>query len=207
MKKVLFGLVTNVVAGAVLTLASPAQATVVTFDDVSSGGKLASLSKYNPYDGLTWTNSWYLGDTAVNGYGNAAHSGTQFVSNGFGVNNLGVSSDKAFNLNGAWFATPATNGSKATWINISAYDATNQLIGSTGNIAINGTYSWVQASFANVSRLTVTRDKGWFVMDDLSISAIGPVAGPANPVPEPGTTALLAAGLLMTGVAAVRRKS
>ena len=203
MKKILIGFL----AGAVLTLVSPAQGAVLNFDDVSAGGKLSSLSKYNPYDGLSWTNSWYLGDTAVNGYGNAAHSGTQFVSNGFGVNNLGVSSDTAFNLNGAWFATPATNGSKATWINISAYDAANQLIGSTGNIAINGTYSWVQASFANVSRLAITRDKGWFVMDDLSISAIGPVVGPANPVPEPGSAVLLAAGLLMTGFAAARRKS
>ena len=200
MKKILTGFLT----GAVLALASPAQAAVVDFDDVSAGGKLSTLSKYNPYDGLSWTNSWFLGDTAVNGYSNGAHSGTQFVSNGFGVNNLGISSATAFNLNGAWFATPATNGSKATWINITAYDAANQLIGSTGNIAINGSYSWVQASFANVSRLTITRDKGWFVMDDLSVSAIGP--GP-SPVPEPGSLLLLTAGLLMTGFAAARRKS
>jgi hypothetical protein len=200
MKKILSGFL----AGAVLTLASPAHATVVDFDDVSAGGKLSTLSKYNPYEYLTWTNSWFLGDTAVNGYGNAAHSGTQFVSNGFGVNNLGISSATAFNLDGAWFATPATNGSKATWINISAYDAANHLIGSTGNIAINGTYSWVQAGFANVSRLTITRDKGWFVMDDLSMSAISPVP---SPVPEPGSVVLLAAGLLMTGFAATRRKS
>ena len=200
MKKLLIGFL----AGAVLTLASPAQAAVVDFDDVSAGGKLSTLSKYNPYEDLTWTTSWFLGDTAVNGYSNGAHSGTQFVSNGFGVNNLGISSATAFNLDGAWFATPATNGSKATWINISAYDAANQLIGSTGNVAINGTYSWVQASFANVSRLTITRDKGWFVMDDLSMSAIGPVP---SPVPEPGSMVLLAAGLLMTGFAATRRKS
>ena len=203
MKKILSGFL----AGAVMALASPAHAAVVDFDDLSAGGKLSALSKYNPYEDMSWTNSWVLGDTSVNGYSNGAHSGTQFGSNGFGVNHLGVSSATAFNLKGAWFATPATNGSKATWINITAYDATNQLIGSTGNIAINGTYSWVQASFANVSRLAITRDKGWFVMDDLSISAIGPVVGPANPVPEPGSAVLLAAGLLMTGFAASRRKS
>jgi hypothetical protein len=197
-------LLTGFLAGAVLTLASPVHATVVDFDDVSAGGKLSTLSKYNPYEDLTWTNSWFLGDTAVNGYSNGAHSGTQFVSNGFGVNNLGISSATVFNLDGAWFATPATNGSKATWINITAYDAANQLIGSTGNIAINGSYSWVQAGFTNVSRLTITRDKGWFVMDDLSMSAIGPVP---SPVPEPGALVLLSAGLLMTGFAAARRKS
>lgn len=195
MKKILSGFL----AGAVLTLASPARATVVDFDDVSAGGKLSTLSKYNPYDSLSWTSSWFLGDTAVNGYSNAAHSGTQFVANGFGVNNLGISSATAFNLDGAWFATPVTNGSKATWINITAYDAANQLIGSTGNIAINGSYSWVQAGFSNVSRLTITRDKGWFVMDDLSLSAV-------SPVPEPGSAVLLAAGLLMTGAAVHGRK-
>ena len=200
MKKIL----TSFVAGAFLALASPAQAAVVDFDDVSAGGKLSTLSKYNPYEGLSWTSSWFLGDTAVNGYSNGAHSGTQFVSNGYGVNNLGISSTIAFNLDGAWFATPATNGSTATWINITAYDGANQLIGSTGNIAISGNYSWVQAGFANVSRLTITRDKGWFVMDDLSMSAIGPIP---SPVPEPASVALLAAGLLMTGFAAARRKS
>jgi hypothetical protein len=200
MKKILTGFL----AGAVLALALPAQAAVVDFDDVSAGGKLSTLSKYNPYQGLSWTSSWFLGDTAVNGYSNGAHSGTQFVTNGFGVNNLGISSATAFNLDGAWFATPATNGSKATWINITAYDAANQLIGSTGNIVINGSYSWVQAGFANVSRLTITRDKGWFVMDDLSVSAIGPVP---SPVPEPGNVVLLAAGLLLTVFAAKRRKS
>lgn len=198
MKKIM----TRLFAGAALTLAlaSQAQATVVDFDDVSAGGKLSALAKYNPYQSLSWGASWYVGDTAVNGYSNAAHSGTQFVTNGFGVNNLGIGSASAFDFDGAWFATPATNGAKATWINITAYDAANQLIGSTGNIAINGSYSWVAAGFTNVSRLNITRNKGWFVMDDLTISRV-------SPVPEPGTAVLLAAGLLMTGFAVSRRHS
>lgn len=188
MKKFLSGFI----AGAALLAASTAQGTVVSFDNLGAGGKLASMSAHNPYAGLIWSGSWYLGDTAVAGYGNGAHSGANFVSNGFGVNNLGISSADPFNFAGAWFATPNTNGAKASWINISAFDSANQLIGSTGNMAIGSSYAFIPAAFSNVTRLAITRDKGWFVMDDLSFSR-----GAA--VPEPGSLALLGLGAAALG--------
>lgn len=174
-------------------LSTVCHATVINFDDLGANGKLSSISKYNPYDSLTWSSSWYLGDTSVAGYGNGAHSGTQFVSNGFGVNNLGISASEVFNFAGAWFATPNTNGSKATWINISAYDAANHLIGTTGNIAVGANFGWIAADFANVARLNIARDKGWFVMDDFSFSD-------PKDVPEPGTAALLLLAVLLLGM-------
>lgn len=183
MKKFLFGFI----AGAALLLASTAHAGVVGFDDLGAGGKLASMSKNAGYAGFSWSSSWYLGDTAVAGYDNGAHSATNFLTNGFGVNNLGISSADPFNFTGAWFATPNTNGSKAGWINISAYDSANHLIGSTGNVAISSSFAFVAADFANVARLNITRDKGWFVMDDLSYNRGGTV-------PEPGGAALLGLG-------------
>lgn len=192
MRALLIGFIT----GAALSAAFPAQAAVVTFEELEAGGKLSSMSSRNPYAGFTWSSSWSLGDTAVAGYGNGAHSGTDFLANGFGVNNLGIASADPFNFGGAWFATPNTNGAKAAWVNISAFDSANQLIGSTGNIAIGAAYSFVAANFANVSRLNIARDRGWFVMDDLSISR--------GAVPEPASAALL--GLGIAALAGVRRR-
>lgn len=187
----------KLIAAILLASASCAQAAVIHFDSLDAGGKLASVGKHNPFAGLTWASSWYLGDTAVTGYGNAAHSGSNFLANGFGVNNLGVTSATPFDFAGAWFATPATNGAKAGWINISAYDAANQLIGSTGNILIGASFSWVAADFDNVARLNITRDRGWFVMDDFTVQD-------AHAVPEPATLALV---LLALGGLAFRRKT
>ena len=193
MKKSILGFI----AGACFMLASSAQASVLNFDELNAGGKLATLATYNPYGSFTWT-KWFLGDTAVGGYGNGAHSGSNFVMNGFSNNDLGVSSTALFNFSGAWFVAPNINGTKASWINISAYDQANQLIGSTGNIAINGSYSWVAANFNNVSRIRVSRDRGFFAMDDFTFQRAGEV-------PEPAVPALLLAGLAAVGLA--RRKA
>lgn len=178
----------RLLAGAALCIASAAHASVISFDDLDASNKLASIGKYNPYDGITWANSWYLGPNTYAGYDNGAHSGTQFVLNGFGVNNLSFSSTTAFDFVGAWFATPNTNGAHASWINVSAYDALNNLIGSTGNMTIGNTYSFIQANFKNASKITVSRDAGFFVMDDVTLG------DPAS-VPEPAPLALLTVAL------------
>lgn len=161
-------LLSGFIASTALLLAFPAHASVINFEDLNAGGKLASIGKYNPYASLSWNSSWYLGDTSVAGYDN-----------------------------GAWFATPNTNGAKASGINISAYDSTNQLIGSTGNIAIGASYTFIAADFDNVARLNITRDRGWFVMDDISVGS--PAA-----VPEPGSLGL---GVAVLGWSRRRRST
>lgn len=181
-----------------LVLAGAAQAGSIGFENVATGGDFASLSDLNPYAGLNWSDGWFAGDTSIDGYANGAHSGSNFAVNGFGENLMSVSSASGFNFAGAWFATPAGVVEKAGWINISAYDAASHLIGSTGNIAIGDDYRWLSAGFSNVALLNITSDSGWYAMDDFTTSA-----GAA--VPEPGTTLLLALGLvtLMAG----RRRS
>ena len=184
-------LLLQLLAAATVLCTGPTHAAVIDFDDLNADATLTSMDDFNPYGGVDW-NKWYLGDTAVDGYGNAAHSGSNYVMNGYGVDALEVSRPGGLNFNGAWFAAPAINGAQASWINISAYDLADQLIGTSGNIAIDATYRWVSAPFANAARIVVTRDDGFFAMDDVELSAPGKV-------PEPGSWSLLvAAALAMT---------
>jgi hypothetical protein len=176
-----------------LVLAGAAHAGPVGFEDVATLGDFASLADLNPYAGLTWSSDWQAGDNSIDGYANGAHSGSHFAVNGYGGDPMSVSSATGFNFAGAWFATPAGGSDKAGWINISAYDALNQLIGSTGNIAIGDTYQWVAASFSNVAMLTITRDTGWYVMDDFTTVAAGAVPVPATPL-------VLGIGMLALGL-------
>jgi hypothetical protein len=188
MKKLLCALI----ASASLMLAGAAHAGPVGFEDVNTDGDFSSVADLNPYAGLNWSADWYAGDNSISGFANGAHSGSNFAVNGFGADAMSVSSATGFNFAGAWFAAAEGAGAKATWINISAYDALNQLIGSTGNVAIGDAYQWVTAEFSNVALLTITRDNGWYVMDDFTTVAAA--------VPVPATPLVLGIGLLALGL-------
>ncbi len=188
MKKNLLALI----AGASLMLAGAAHAGVVGFEDLATGGDFAGLGDISPYAGLSWSADWYAGDTGIDGYAGGAHTGAHYAVNGFGSDEAGISSATAFSFAGAWFAAPNV-ADAASWVNVRAYDASNHLIGSTGNVAIGAGYVWVAGGFNNVARLSVTRDSGWYVMDDISVGA-------ATPVPEPSAPLMLGAGLLMLGL-------
>ncbi|QJE02070.1 PEP-CTERM sorting domain-containing protein [Massilia forsythiae] len=169
--------------------AAHAGAAVLNFDDLDAKGKLSTIGAYNPYGGFTFDRNWYLGDTTVGGYANAAHSGGNFVNNGFGVNRLSVTSANAFDFAGAWFAAPAINGTQATSVNIMGYDALGALVGSTGDVAITNSFAFVAANFIGVTRLVISRDKGFFVMDDFTVAD-------AAQVPEPAGLFALGLGLV-----------
>ena len=199
MKKTLLALI----AGASLMLAGAANAGVVGFEDVATDGDFASLSDINPYAGLTFSDDWYAGDNTIDGYGNGAHGGTHFAVNGFGSDGATISSATPFNFAGAWFAAPDGAADKASCVAISAYDAGNNLIGTTGQVAIGSGYVWAAASFDNVSSLTITRDTGWYAMDDFTTVASAPASGE---VPEPANPLLLGAGAFALILGRTRRR-
>lgn len=173
-----------------LLMAGSVNAAVLNFDDIALNGNYDTISSVNAtnYGGLNWDSSWYVGNTTVNTYQNSAHSGDQYLSNGNNVNNLSIGDDTLFDFDGAWFGTPgAGHGNVAEWINITAFDALDNIIGTTGNIALSATMSWVTAGFTDVSYLNITRSDGWFTMDDFTINSVS--------VPAPASIAILALGL------------
>lgn len=177
---------TRLAAAAAFFFSLHAHASLISFDDLRADGNLVSLEEQGSHAGFAWSR-WYLGDTAVEGYGNAARSGANYVMNGYGVDALEIAHATAFDFTGAWFAAPGINGARAGWVQVDGYDLTGALVGSTGHVAIDGVHRWVAAGFAGVHRLVVTRDEGFFVMDDFTFAQ-------ASPVPEPGTLALFAIG-------------
>ena len=177
-----------------LMLAGAAHAGVVDFDELNTDGDFASLSDISPYAGLNWSADWYAGDNTIDGYANGSHSGANYAVNGFGSDDMTISSATGFNFAGAWFAIAEGVDDRAGWINISASDALSQLIGSTGNVAIGDNYLWVAAGFSNVTLLTITNETGWFVMDDFTTTTA------ATAVPVPPTPLVLGIGLLALGL-------
>jgi len=175
-----------------LLMAGSVNATVLNFDDIDLNGNYDTISSVNAtnYGGLNWDNSWYVGNTSVSTYQNSAHSGDQYLSNGNNVNNLSVGDDTLFDFDGAWFGTPGSGHSNvADWINVTAFDALDNIIGTTGNIAISATMSWITAGFSDVSYLNITRGGGWFTMDDFTVNSL------TTSVPAPAGVAILALGL------------
>lgn len=183
-----------------LLIASNSQATVINFDDITLAGtydNIQGLGQVN-YAGFIWDIDWFVGDTSHHStYANSATSGSQYLSNGQNSTNLTISSNTLFDFDGAWVGAP-TISNPASWVNITAYDLLNNVIGSTGNVAINNNMSWINGGFENVSYLNITRENGWFTLDDFTVNSNSSV------IPEPSTISIIA--LAMLGFAARRVK-
>jgi len=178
----------NILIGLLFTM--NINATVLNFEDIKLDTPYVTLAsiEQNEYAGFTWEHNWAVGNVSNNNYADAALSGSQYLSNFRADKNLTISANTPFDFDGVWIATPSlTNVAK--WVSISAFDQYDQMIGTTGQVAVNQEYSWVAGIFDNVSYLTFTSDAFWYVLDDFTYNSA------STSVPAPAPFAFLAFGL------------
>jgi hypothetical protein len=168
---------------------APARAEVVNFDDLP----VFTIVPSN-YAGLTWGPDWTVVDDAeYAGYGNTygAPSPRTAAYNGDGVLSVSLTSGADFDFIGAYFTGWASDDDYApytsTSITVEGYNG-GSFVGSVSMPLSADRYDWLAANLRGVDELRFRNDgvdARWWLVDDLTY----------EPVPEPGTLALLGGGL------------
>ena len=190
MKKVLFILVCLV--------ASPAQALVIDFDDISTAANDDIPSEYK---GLNWDGNWAINSASdyMSSYYNTYTpvSGEYAAYNSNGVLSVSLSSGEDFDFIGAYFTAWAAFDDyylySATSITIEGYD--DGLLSHSISMDLSADqYDWLQADFSSIDNLRfISSDTSkWWLMDDLTIELAS--------VPIPHSLALVGIGMLGMGL-------
>ena len=189
---------------AAATLASNAQATVLNFNNTSTGA--LSSSGYTS-NGFSFTGSLFLiGSEGYPDASNYAYNGSDYLMY-YNPVKL-TSSTGAFSLNSIDLAQWAdfNNVTAATLTGIKVGGGTVSKVLTLGvgtnnaNTSGNDFTTFALSGFDNLASLTFTRNGSYYMaMDNLVLNAS------SNVVPEPASLALM--GLALAGVAAARRRA
>ena len=174
--------------GAVLlTCATTAGATVVTFDDLSGDGVVP-----DGYAGITWNGQWSYTDGVQSPYTPA--SPPTRVYDGLPAGQFNFSAPVTFD--GAYFS-----GFEDATVQFQLYLG-GSLVGTSGVLAPSSTPSFLTSGYSGaVDEVRVVSPRAnFFVMDDVTFNSI------AAAIPEPATWTMLLLGFFGLG-AALRARS
>jgi hypothetical protein len=141
----------------------------------------------------------------LGGFGVNAHSGSDFLAFNTGATLSNAGTPEAPET--IVFATPVFN--VGLWVGgelsgstytLQAFDASSDLLGSTSILPTSGSWSQLTINTTNISRLVLSFNNSYAVVDDLSWNGGGSV-------PEPSTLALLGFGMAALAGFARRRRS
>jgi hypothetical protein len=184
----------GLMVGAALLTPQAAQATAVTFDDLSGFSYLA-----DGYGGITWDNNWTSYDTAQAPY-NPASGSTRIFANYLNYP-AGSLSDVSFSFaapvvfQGAAFSGHTGDGD----VTMSVYLA-GVLKATTALFSPTSIAAFLASGYSGeVDKVVITGKAGFYVMDDVTYNKIPKVSA----VPVPAALWLMLTAL--AGMAGIRR--
>lgn len=196
-----------------------ANATVLSFEDLTTRNNFSALGISNTYQGYSWGYGYGAGvasrtfANSPTGWASATvtnsavspapsgMSGTSYAWNWNGPQSLWIDFHTATNISSVDLAnlSSAYGGGNASSIQLFGYDAANNLLSTSSILSLTSTFQTLTANLSGINFLEIRANANsqWFSIDNLTVNQ--------NTVPEPGSIALLGIGIM--GAAFTRRRN
>lgn len=202
-----------------LLSAGPANAAIITFDDLTTRESFFNLGIQGTYHGFDWGYSTsgpagaVIPTTSSTGWASATVSdpalspaptpvsGSSYAWTYNGAQSLFIDFHTPHDVAGGYFATlSSAYSSNASTVQMFGYDGSNNLLASSGVLSLTHTFQLLSSNFAGVTTLEIRSDGNtrWFSVDNLDVSP--------SAVPEPATLTLFGAAALTAGYFGLRRR-